>query len=601
MNPAGSAERLARFRERLGEMRLDGFIVPKADAHQSEIPPPSEDRLPWLTGFTGSAGTAIVLPDRAVLFVDGRYTLQAGMQVDAFEVVPIADTTPTAWLKDALAPGTRLGFDPWHLTVTQVARFREVASDTGAELVAASTNPIDDLWDDRPAPPLTSVEIRPPELAGRTVSDKLDDLRSALADMRADATVLTQGDSVAWAFNIRARDLTHTPVPLAFAVIHREGRPELFIDSRKLTGSVNNRLEAEIDVRAADALPDRLTQLGGKTVLVDESATAQAIADAIDSAGGHRSAGDDPVTALRARKNSAELAGTRTAHRRDGAAMVRFLAWLDREAAGGNVDEIAAAETLRSLRADTAVQDGSELICDAFDTISGAGPNGAIVHYRVTPKTARSLEDGSLYLVDSGGQYRDGTTDITRTVAIGAPDTTMRDRYTRVLKGHVALSRAVFPVGTSGAQLDVLARQPLWEAGLDYAHGTGHGVGAFLSVHEGPAGFSKRATATLEPGMLISNEPGYYREGNWGIRIENLVVVEAAADVPGGDLPMHRFETVTLCPYDRRLIDVALLDPAEIAWIDSYHARLGEVLADLLDEDERCWLAAATAPLDRFA
>ncbi len=598
MKATHSADRIAALRAALAEANLNGFIVPHADEHQSEYLPPSAERLAWLTGFTGSAGTAIVLADAAAIFVDGRYTLQVRAEVDTAIFVPesVADNPPTKWLAAHLKAGDRVGYDPWLTTMSGERRFAATCRAAGAELIAAARNPIDTLWHDRPEPPLGPVSLHPLEFAGEAAADKIARLQASLADSKADAAVFTQADSIAWMLNIRGADVAHNPVPLAFAVLPARGKPALFIDSRKLSNTVRAAVAELADVQDPTALAIRLTTLGEAKarVLLDPQTTAQAIATVIREAGGAIVEGSDPASLPKARKNATELAGARRAHLRDGAAMVRFLAWLDGAASAGAIDEIAAADKLAEFRADTARRDGSELIDLSFDTISGAGPNGAIVHYRVTPRTALKLAPDTLYLTDSGAQYRDGTTDITRTVAIGTPSAEMRDRFTRVLKGHIAIATAVFPVGTSGAQLDTLARTSLWRAGLDYDHGTGHGIGSFLSVHEGPARISKLGTVALEPGMILSNEPGYYKAGEYGIRIENLVVVTPPAKVAGGERDLLAFETLTLVPIDRRLIDEALLSADEIGWLDAYHARIAPAIGHLLDDEERAWVREAT-------
>ena len=595
-------DRLGRLRAELKRTGLTGFVVPHADEHQSEYLPPSAERLAWLTGFTGSAGAAVVLPDVAAIFVDGRYTIQAAEQIDSasFQREHLIETPPWKWLKARLKPGDRIGYDPWLMTATEVKRLEEVARGAEADLVPVTGNPIDRIWDGRPAPPLGAMALHPLELAGEAAEDKIARLGRTIAEAKADAAVLAQADSIAWTFNIRGTDIAHNPVTLAYAILAADGRPQLFVDGRKLSNSVRARLAELADLHEPAAFPAALTALGrhGARVLLDPRGTPAAVPAAIREAGGTVADGPDPAELPKARKNETELAGARRAQLRDGAAMVRFLAWLDREAATGGIDEIAAADRLAAFRAETALRDGSELVDVSFATISGAGPNGAIVHYRVTPETNRRLEPGSLYLVDSGGQYRDGTTDITRTVAVGTPSPEMRERFTRVLKGHIAIATARFPAGTSGAQLDTLARIALWRAGLDYDHGTGHGVGSFLAVHEGPARISKMGTVPLEPGMILSNEPGYYRTGAYGIRIENLVVVTPPAAIAGGERPMLGFETLTLAPIDRRLVDVTLLVADELRWLDADHARVAAALDRLLDPDERAWLAAATAPLD---
>ena len=596
-----SRARLAALRAELRRSGLTGFIVPHADEHQSEYLPPSAERLAWLTGFTGSAGAAVVLPEEAAVFVDGRYTIQAEAEVDPAEFARehLVDTPPWKWLKARIQPGDRIGYDPWLMTAAEVKRLEEVCRDAEAALVPTRGNPIDHVWTDRPAPPLGAVALHPESLSGEAAPAKIARLKTAIAEAKADAAVLAQADSIAWTFNIRGADIAHNPVALAYAILPADDRPMLFIDGRKLSNSVRAVLADLATLREPAEFPAALAALGheGARVLLDPRGTAAAIAAAVRTAGGTVVEGADPAELPKARKNATELEGTRRAHLRDGAAMVRFLCWLDREAPTGTVDEIAAADRLAAFRAETARRDGSELVDVSFATISGAGPNGAIVHYRVTPATNRRLEPGSLYLVDSGGQYRDGTTDITRTIAIGTPTDEMRDHFTRVLKGHIAIATARFPKRTSGAQLDSLARLALWQGGLDYDHGTGHGVGSFLAVHEGPARISKLGGVPLEPGMILSDEPGYYRTGAYGIRIENLLVVTPAEPIPGGDRPMMGFETLTLAPIDRRLIAPALLTPAERDWLDAYHARVAGALAHFLDEEERRWLAAATAPL----
>ena len=598
---ANHADRVARLRGALRGSGLSGFIVPHADEHQSEYLPPSAERLAWLTGFTGSAGAAIVLADKAAIFVDGRYTLQARNQVDpaAFQHEHLIDRPPAKWLAAHLKKSDRIGYDPWLLTVAEVRRYAEACRAAEAELVPVAENPIDRLWTDRPPPPQGQVSLHPVAFAGEEAAAKIARLQSGLAEKKVDAAVLTQADSIAWLFNIRGSDVTHNPVVLAFALLPVTGKPELFIDGQKLSNSVRTTLAELADLRQPAALPGALADLGRRKakVLIDPQSANDAVAGALREAGGVLVEGTDPVVLPRARKNATEIDGTRRAHVRDGAAMVRFLAWLDREAPTGRYDEIAVADKLRDFRAETAQRDGSELVDLSFDTISGAGANGAIIHYRVTPETARKLTAGELYLIDSGGQYRDGTTDITRTVAIGSVTPEMRDRFTRVLKGHIAIAVARFPAGTTGAQLDSLARTALWQAGLDYDHGTGHGVGSFLSVHEGPERISKLGSAPLEPGMILSNEPGYYRIGAYGIRIENLLLVLPPAKIAGGDSEMLGFETLSLAPIDRRLVEPSLMTSDEIRWLDAYHARLPQALGRLLDDGERTWLTTATRPI----
>jgi Xaa-Pro aminopeptidase len=596
-------KRLDLLRAELQRLDLSGFLVPHSDEHQSEYLPPSAERLAWLTGFTGSAGMAIVLKEEAALFVDGRYTLQAQVQTDpdAWRTEHLIDSPPAKWLSTRLTPGDRLGYDPKLMTIAEVRRFGEVAKAAGAELVSIEENPVDRIWSDRPSPPLGEVTLHPIEFAGVDATAKVARLKTIVADRKADAAVLSAADSVAWAFNIRGRDIAHNPAPLAFAILPREGIPTLYLDGRKLSNAVRDALAGLADIREPGDFGKGLRALGksGARVVVDPQATTAWIAQQIRAGGGTIVEGADPAALPKARKNAVELEGARRAHVRDGAAMVRFLAWLDRNAPPNGLDEIAAAQKLEELRIETARRDGADLADISFDTISGAGPNGAIVHYRVTRQTSRRLVAGMLYLVDSGGQYRDGTTDITRTVPIGTPTEEMRDRFTRVLKGHIAIAAARFPVGTTGAQIDALARSALWQAGLDYEHGTGHGVGSFLSVHEGPARISKLGHAPLEPGMILSNEPGYYKAGSFGIRIENLLAVELPKEIAGGDKPMLGFETITLAPIDRRLVLPDLLTSQETAWLNAYHARLLPALNRLLDAEDRAWLGGMTQPLSK--
>lgn len=594
-------DRLARLRKALAADGLAGLIVLHADEYQSEYLPPSAERLVWLTGFSGSAGTAVVLQGEAAIFVDGRYTLQAANEVDPaqFAVVPLADTSPADWIATRLKPGERIGLDARLATIAEARRYSEAAARAGAELVLLDEAPLDAVWTDRPAPPVGNVDLHPIEFAGEESGAKVSRLATLISERRADALVLAAADSIAWIFNIRGSDIGRNPLVLAHAILRREGRPSLFVDARKLSNAVRAELATVAEVETPAAFFPALRALGEakSKVILDPHAVSAAIDQMIRSAGGTVVEAADPTQLVKARKNPVELEGMRRAHIRDGVAMVRFLAWLDREAPSGNVDEIGAAEALERFRAETAAAEGMELRDLAFDTISGAGPNGAIVHYRVSRHTNRRLEQDSLYLIDSGGQYRDGTTDITRTVAIGTPTAEMRRNFTLVLKGHIALSEARFPKGTIGAQLDPFARQYLWRAGMDYDHGTGHGVGAYLSVHEGPARLSKLGTVPLEPGMILSNEPGYYRTGAYGIRIENLVAVTEPEAVPGGDRPMMGFEVLSLCPIDRRLIDQGLLGPEQSAWLDGYHRRVRETLGPRLTGAERQWLDAATKPI----
>lgn len=589
-----SSERVSALRGMLVQDGLQGFVVPRADEHQGEYVPPGAERLAWLTGFSGSAGMAIVLAQKAAIFVDGRYTLQVGDQIDpaVFEVRHITEQPASAWLRESLSGGGRLGYDPWLHTAHGAARLRAACEAVGAELAPVAENPIDRLWEDRPARPDIPFEIHPPELAGETSASKRSALADKLADRDVDATVLTLPDSIAWLLNIRGRDVPRTPFPLSFAILRNDATLTLFAPAGKVDAALARHLGDGVAVEPPGAFEAALAGFAGRRVSVDPASAADRIFRVLDAAGALVERDADPCQLPKACKNAVELEGARNAHRRDGAALTRFLAWLARETPGGAVDELAAADWLERYRRE------SNLLRDlSFDTISGAGPNGAIVHYRVTPETNRRLQPGSLYLVDSGGQYADGTTDVTRTVAIGAPTAEMRRHFTLVLKGHIALALARFPVGTTGSQIDALARIALWADGLDYDHGTGHGVGSYLSVHEGPQRISKMPNSVaLQPGMIVSNEPGYYRTGEYGIRIENLVAVREAA-VAGAERPMLGFETLTLAPIDRNLIDSGLLTEEENAWVDAYHARVRDSIGPLVDSETAAWLDEATRPL----
>jgi Xaa-Pro aminopeptidase len=587
--------RLAAFREELARRKLTGFVIPRADAQQNEYVAPSEERLAWLTGFTGSAGMAVVLTQEAALFVDGRYTLQAAKQVDrkAWGVEPLVDPPPESWLGKHLAAGDRLGFDPWLHTSAAAERLAAACAKAGAELVAVDSNPLDSVWTERPPPPLGPVAVHGAQFSGEAESEKLKRIHLEIVRLGVDALVLSDSHAVAWTFNIRGADVSHTPLPLSYALVPKDGRPIVFIDHRKLSNSARDHLEHTADVEEPQALAPKLRELAasGASIALDSATAADALSRLISSAGGKPVRGNDPVALLKAVKNLTEIDGTRTAHRRDAVALARFLAWVDREAPSGALTEIDAVEALESFRRDTgALKDVS------FPTISGTGPNGAIVHYRVTRKSNRRIAPGDLLLIDSGAQYEDGTTDVTRTIAIGEPTVEMRDRFTRVLRGHIAIARALFPDGATGAQIDTLARQYLWQAGLDFEHGTGHGVGSYLSVHEGPARISKLGTTPLKRGMILSNEPGYYKTDAYGIRIENLELV-VGADIPGAEKPVNAFETLTLAPIDRRLIDLNMLDGDELAWLNDYHERVRHTVRPHVDEATKLWLDAATEML----
>ena len=598
-DPSKGAERVAALRDWLRANDLDGFLVPRSDEHQGEYVAPGSERLRWLTGFSGSAGVALVLRDRAHVFVDGRYTLQVRSQVDLAVFTPesLIETPPPAWIGKNVGKGARIGFDPWLNTINDVEELTKAAAKVGATLVPVDRNPIDQLWTDRPAPPLGAVEIQPAALSGELARDKLARLAARLAEEGVAHTVLTDPSSVAWAFNIRGSDVPHTPLPLSFAILSAQGPHYLFIDQRKLNIEARAYLTQLADLRAPTDLDTELGRLAaaGTRIGLDPLLAAQHLKTIVEANGGTVVKLADPTRLPRATKNEAEIAGTRAAHRRDGAAMTKMLAWLDRQETG-SLDEIVCVTKLEEFRRATGEETQMPLREISFDTISGAGPNGAIIHYRVSQASNRKLQPGELFLLDSGAQYQDGTTDITRTVAIGAPTEEMRDRYTLVLKGMMAISMLRFPSGTRGADIDAFARQALWKAGVDYAHGTGHGVGSFLSVHEGPQRIAKTGTEKLLAGMILSNEPGYYREGAYGIRIENLILVTPPEAIPGGDLPMHGFETLTLTPFDRRLINADLLIRDELAWLDDYNARVLAEIGPMVDGETLKWLEAATAP-----
>jgi Xaa-Pro aminopeptidase len=591
------APRVAALRAELARRGLDGFLIPRSDEHQGEYVPKRAERLAWLTGFTGSAGFAAVLKDKAAIFVDGRYTLQVRNQTDTsiFETLDLMGDVPTAWLEANLGEGARLGYDPWLHTQGGVERLRIALERAGATLVPVDSNPLDAVWPDPPPPPLARAVPHPLSLAGESSEAKRLRIAEELKKHRIDAAVLTMPDSICWLLNIRGHDVPHTPFALSFAIQHASGELDLFMDARKSSPELEKHLGNSVRLRSPEEFAPALGAFKGKKVLADPVTAASLVFDRLHAGGATIARAADPCQLPKACKNEAELEGTRRAHVRDGQALSRFLAWLAREAPKGKLTEIDSVVQLEEFRRATgALKDVS------FDSISGAGPHGAIVHYRVTQKTNRRIEPGQLFLIDSGAQYEDGTTDVTRTVAIGTPSDEMRDRFTRVLKGHIALATARFPEGTNGAQLDSFARRPLWEAGLDYGHGTGHGVGAYLSVHEGPQNISPRGTAqALKPGMICSNEPGYYKAGAYGIRIENLVVVRTLDPIPGGEKPMMGFETITLAPIDLDLVEPKLLSPEERDWLNAYHAQVRAAVGPAFasEPDNRAWLEQATRPI----
>ena len=587
---------LDALRVELKRRGLDGFIVPRQDEFQGEYVAPYAERLRWLTAFAGSWGKAIVLMNRAAIFVDGRYTVQVAEQVDTglFEPHHLIEEPPADWLEKNVGKGQVIGYDPWLMTPEQASRCEKALVKAGARLEPVDDNPIDAVWTDRPPRPAGLVEVQPTQFAGRSSSEKLAEIAKVLEVKGADAAVVTLPDSIAWLFNIRSNDVRYMPVVHAQAILHGGRQAQLFIDPARLPEHVQDHLAQVAVVAPPSTFLDALAELGRhkSRVLIDASSAPERVSSALKSSGADIVTGADPCILPKARKNPVESEGARVAHRRDGAAMVRFLHWLSVTAPAGGLTEIAAAEKLEKFRrASDALKDLS------FETIAGAGPNAALPHYHATPESSRPLAKDQVFLIDSGGQYQDGTTDITRTVIIGKPTAEMKDRFTRVLKGMIAMSTIRFPKGTTGSQLDVLARAALWKVGLDYDHGTGHGVGSYLSVHEGPARLNKTDRTPLEPGMILSNEPGYYKPGEYGIRIENLLLVHEARAIEGGERPLMGFETLTLAPIDSALIDPSLLTPEELQWLNAYHARVLKDIGPLLGEADRSWLAQATAPL----
>ena len=597
--------RLGALRRELGRRGLAGMLVAHSDEYLGEYVALRSQRLTWLTGFTGSAGLAVVTQGAATILVDGRYTLQVREQVDGalFAYRHVTEEPASDWIAANLPKGGKLGYDPMHFTERRLEAFRTAATKAGGELVAMDSNPIDAVWSGQPPAPLAPIVPQPIQFAGESHADKRARIAAALTKDGVDAAVLTQTDSIAWILNVRGKDVPNTPLPLSFAILNADATVDWFVDGRKLGASTREHLGVapegarsprdSVRVRDIAEFGVGLAALAGKRVQADPAATNAWVFEQLIDADATIVRARDPVQMPKAKKNKAELDGTRAAHVRDGAALAKFFAWLAVEAPKGGLDEIAASDRLAAFRAE-----GQNFRGLSFDTISGAGPNGAVVHYRAMPETKRRIERNSMYLVDSGGQYLDGTTDVTRAVAIGMPTPEMRDRFTRVLKGHIQLAMARFPEGTSGPQLDVLARAALWQAGVDYDHGTGHGVGSYLGVHEGPHGISARAeTVPLAPGMIVSNEPGYYKTGAYGIRIENLVVVTEAAVPAGGEKKILGFETLTLAPIDRALIDPALLTADERTWLNDYHARVRTTITPLVDANTAAWLKDATAPI----
>lgn len=591
--------RLTALRAELAAQGLDGFVVPLTDEHMSEYVGDYAQRLGWLTGFGGSAGSAVVLRDKAAIFTDGRYTLQVREQVSGndYAYIPVPQDSVAGWLGRETAAGQRIGYDPWLHTRQQVADMAAALADREAELVAVTANPIDAIWTDRPAPSAAVLTVQDEAVAGESSAAKRARIGEWLTEQRADAVVLSALDSIAWTLNVRGTDVAHTPVALSYAIVHADGETDLFIAPEKITPEVRAHLGNAVRLHERAAFEGYLTGFAGKRVVADPERAVAAIALGLEAGGAKVLALRDPVVLTKAIKNPAEVAGHRAASVRDGAAMVRFLRWVGEECLKGGQTELSAAAQLLACREATGL-----LKDTSFSTISATGAHGASPHYHVTEESNAAIELGQLFLIDSGGQYQDGTTDITRVMPIGAPTDEMRDRFTRVLKGHIGLATAVFPDGTLGGHLDSLARRPLWEVGLDYAHGTGHGVGAYLSVHEGPqriAAPNYPGGAAMEPlraGMMLSNEPGYYKGGEYGIRIENLVLVESR-EIAGADRDMLGFETLTLCPIERTLIVADLLTDGERDWLNAYHTRVAEVLAPELEGADRDWLLEKCAAI----
>ncbi len=581
-------DRLGAFRDELKRRDLQGFVVAHTDEHTSEYTPAYAQRLAWLTGFDGSAGLGVVLDHTASIYVDGRYTLQVKLQVDgaAYEFLALKKDAEIDWIVATATPGSRIGFDPWLHTEAWAKRASAALEQAGLTLVAVDRNPIDAIWSDQPERP---QGIAVPHVIDFTGEESLSK-RQRLSENfdNAHAAVITALDSIAWLLNIRGSDVDRTPLVTSFAILHKNSDVDLYIDPIKVTDDLTAHLGAGVRLHNRADFVAGLKALAAqqKTVLVDQDSASAFVIRALD--GATLVLGRDPCLLPKARKNTVEIDGTRRAHVRDGAALTSFLGWLAANAQSNDLDELKAAAKLYDFRKATGV-----LKDLSFDSISGAGPNGAVVHYRVTEASNRPIKQGELFLIDSGGQYLDGTTDVTRTIAVGHVGAEEKDRFTRVLKGHIAIATARFPKGTSGAQLDALARMPLWQAGLNYDHGTGHGVGSYLSVHEGPQRISSFGSAPLEPGMIVSNEPGYYKTDRYGIRIENLVVVKTADDIDG-DIPVYEFETLTLAPIDINLVERSLLTDAEAAWLNAYHARVRDTLTTLVDEKTAVWLESAT-------
>ncbi len=589
-----AGKHLPTLRAAMKTQKLDGFIIPHDDEYQNEYIPEYAERLMWATGFSGSAGGAVIMAERAVVFTDGRYTLQVRQQADSafFDYADYTDISIDQWLRENAPKAARIGYDPMLHTLANVRKLKAAAKAAGFELVAVSQNPVDVAWADQPAAPQAPVRPHDLKFTGRAANDKREEIAKAVKSASADAVLITAPPSIAWLFNIRGADVARSPLPLGRAILKADGTATLFIAPEKAGNALPEFLGDDVDLRGEAEVTTALEKLAasGASVAVDPALSPSKYIDVLKAAGARIIELTDPCALPRATKNETEIEGARNAHIRDGAAVTRYLHWLDTEAQSGEIDEITAAKKLEAFRAES-----DELRDLSFDSISGAGPNGAVVHYRVTTQTNRKLQRGELFLIDSGGQYPDGTTDITRTVPIGEPSDEMRDRFTRVLKGHIALATMKFPTGTTGHQLDAFARKPLWDAGLDYDHGTGHGVGSFLGVHEGPQRIAKAPNdQALKPGMILSDEPGFYKAGAFGIRIENLIVVTPASPIPGGEREMMAFETITMAPINLDLVLVDMLSGHERDWFNAYHAQVRAKLNADIPANMKDWFENAT-------
>ncbi|OJX09873.1 MAG: hypothetical protein BGO77_05515 [Caedibacter sp. 37-49] len=593
-----SPDKLNQLRQLMLQENIDALIVPKADEHQGEYIGAHSERLFWLTGFDGSAGFSIILPKKASLFVDGRYTLQATKQVDTsiFEIIPVAEISGPKWLAQHLSPGAKVAYDPWLVTEKELNSYKIALKDKNIIFLPLEKNLVDQIWLNRPKKTCEPIYLHPLEFAGQEFQEKLKIISKELREIQAFAAVITMTESVCWLFNIRGDDYSSLPTTSAFAIVYNTEKADLFIDEQKISEDIRQYFKGFINIKPFHSFEENLKALGLHKVhvLIDPATAPVQTIYAVEKTGGKVIRKDDPTIPLKACKNNAELEGMRRAHIRDGAALTTFLHWVKKEGPKGHLDEMQATEKLLACR-----QRFSEFKKLSFSTISGTGPNGAIIHYKVSPETNQKIAPNDIYLSDSGGHYIDGSTDVTRTIAIGETSPEQRDRFTRVLKGHIALATSIFPQGTTGSQLDILARHALWQVGLDYAHGTGHGVGAVLNIHEGPQRISNVPNfVSLKPGMILSNEPGYYKEGEYGIRIESLVIVKSL-EIPKAEKKMLGFETITFAPIDQALIELSLLTDSEIKWLNDYHQEVYEKLSPLLEVEVQKWLNDVTQPLKK--